>query len=109
MISEYDAPNHMLIDNLQTDKGKARIDGIGSIQCPFSADASFLGVAAKQLRFQCFLDGTGYAEAGRTLVGQGEEEAAILYDIIMPPDQAQDVDVGLAPVEPHKSGRPVGR
>ncbi len=34
-----------------------------------------------------------------TLVGQGEEAAAILYDILMPPDQAQQEAAGYAPKE----------
>ena len=82
-------PNHFLVSSLQTDKGKARIDGIGSVLCPFSVNAAMLGVAAKQLSFAC-VQGVGYAEAGRTLVGQGEEAAAVLYDIIMPPGQAEE-------------------
>ncbi len=32
-LGDYDAPNHFLIQNLQTDKGKARIDGVESDRC----------------------------------------------------------------------------
>jgi hypothetical protein len=90
LLSRYDAPNHMLRGNLQTDKGKARIDGLGSIQCPFSVNAAILGVVAKELTFFTGAAVTGFAKAGMTLVGQGEENAVLLYDIIAPPDELRD-------------------
>jgi len=90
LLSNYPAPNHMLRGNLQTDKGKARIDGLGSIQCPFSINAAILGVAAKQLTFIVGQAVTGFGKAGMNLVGQGEENAVILYDIIRPPDELTD-------------------
>jgi len=33
LLRDYDIPNHFLRDNLQTDKGKARIDGLASQLC----------------------------------------------------------------------------
>jgi hypothetical protein len=80
--------NNFLIDNLGTDKGKARLNGDGSTQCPFSVDAAILGVAHKVLYFSC-ATGADIATAGRTLVGMGQEAAQIQYDIIEGPDQAQ--------------------
>jgi hypothetical protein len=104
LISEYDDPNHMLRKNLHTDKGKARIDGLGSTQCPLSVDTALLGVARKTLFFLCRETPavTGAVEiddtmqrvnfdidlTGRTLVGQGEQAAQIQWDIIEGPSQA---------------------
>ncbi len=46
---------HFLVQNLQTDKGRARITGVHSAHCDdgdiVSEDASLLGVAARLLRF----------------------------------------------------------
>ena len=68
---------HFLRRNLQTDKGKARIDGMQSVLCPQSTAESLLGVEAKLLTF----NGTDLATAGTTLVGMGTQAASILYDI----------------------------
>jgi hypothetical protein len=84
LLADYDSPNHMLCENLQTRRGKARIDGMGSTQCPFSVDAAILGVAVKE-----FENPRG-PEAGRTLVGQGEEAATILWDIIDRPEEGRN-------------------
>ena len=80
MLSAYDPPNHFMVGNLQTDKGKARIDGMASPVCgPYAVASPLLGVAAKMLAFSG--GGNGFAAAGTTLVGQGEEPATILFDI----------------------------
>jgi hypothetical protein len=85
LLSNYGPPNHFLIGNLQTNKGKARIDGITSpdVCGPYSVNAAILGVADKILAFSG--GGTGRTDAGMTLVGQGQESAQILRDIIAPP------------------------
>jgi hypothetical protein len=99
--------NNLLRPNLQTDKGKARIDGLLSQQCEenclrdpksgeplpiediidifgddvdvvCSEDNPFLGVAAKVLTFP----GAATARAGSELVGQGNEEGQIAYDLL---------------------------
>ena len=49
-----------------------------------------------------------HAAAGRSLVGQGEESATILWDIIDPPEQAQD-GVEFAPVRSLKNSGRNGR
>ena len=108
LLSQYGAPNHFLITNLHTDKGKTRIDGVSSIRCSSSVNAAMLGVASRQVTFFCAA-GTGFDQAGRTLVGQGEEAAAILYDIVTPPDQAQQEAADFTPKEISKDDRPVGR
>jgi len=81
LFTSYGIPNHFLVENLQTDKGKARIDGIRSQLCDLdydqgdictqnslaaggngpnpncdprdvlSVDAALLGLAAKELTF----------------------------------------------------------
>jgi len=128
LISTYEDDNHFLIANLQTNKGKARINGVESDMCdeecdwrwecedpdenpglPFpecgwewhceirSKDAALLGVQMKLLAFSGMAGGR--ALAGSTLVGQGEEDAKIKFDILQPPDTATDpiadVEVGI--------------
>ena len=102
LMSNYEVPNNFLRQHLQTDVGKARIDGIASILCDTgdcfertgdfgipgvcSVNAALLGVTNKLLA----IEGTSCANdaaAGSTLVGMGEEAALILYDIISPPTE----------------------
>jgi hypothetical protein len=95
LLSNYEAPNHFLLGNLQTNKGKARIEGLASQECDVdfdpsdglalgedprdtvSQDAALLGVAAKLLAFAA---PNGNAMAGMDLVGMGTEDATIQYD-----------------------------
>jgi len=83
LLSRYGGQNHLVAENFQSDKGKARIDGVSGACGPNSEPAALLGVASKLLSF-------GGADAhvatsGRTLIGQGQESATIRYDIIRPP------------------------
>jgi hypothetical protein len=114
LLSLYGNPNHFLRSNLQTDEGKARIDGVRSEVCDLhcvrerpnanhldidlildilgidhvcSYDASLLGVLAKHLAFSGAA--TGKATAGRNLVGMGTEDGWIKWDIVPPPGTAQ--------------------
>jgi len=64
---------HFLVEQLQTDKGYAQIDGVESIVCPGSQDEALLGVAVKMLLF----DGTEWALAGKPLRGYGTQSAMI--------------------------------
>ncbi len=77
LLSMYDAPNHFLLANLQTDKGKARLNGIASpVECgEHSQNAAILGVAMTMLDF-----GGDFARAGSNLVGMGTESAVIQMD-----------------------------
>jgi hypothetical protein len=84
-ISVYDPPNHFLRMNLQTNKGKARIDGVASTVCPDSVASPMLGVAMKYLVFNG--GALGFAKAGMNLVGMGEEEAVIYADVHDRPDE----------------------
>jgi len=105
LLSNYDAPNHFLIQNLQTDKGKARIDGMASSVCDSgvefngivagdifryrkSEDASLLGVVAKVIAFSGV--DSRQTRSGRSLVGMGIQSAEILQDVISPPGELRD-------------------
>lgn len=110
LVSGYDVPNHFLRGNLQTDKGKAQIDGLASQLCNFNYDlgdglplgedprdvvsqaASLLGVAAKQLSFS---RGADYAVAGTTLIGMGTQAGLIQADLLgAPPPTLNDEVLG---------------
>jgi len=110
LLSYYGVPNHFLRANLQTDKGKAQIDGLASQLCDFNYDqgdglplgadprdivsvaSSLLGVVAKHLTFSS----GDYATAGMNLVGMGEQSATIRSDIQGTPPPEKPVD-DLAP------------
>ncbi|MCO6436495.1 MAG: hypothetical protein J5J06_05355, partial [Phycisphaerae bacterium] len=111
LISLYDAPNHMLRQYLQTNKGKARIDAIASpIVCdPFledavSVDSPLLGVAAKQLTFHRpspGVDADGIVKrdsAGMSLVGLGQQAGKITYALPTSggPEERSAADNGIA-------------
>jgi hypothetical protein len=103
LLSSYDAPNHFLIQYLQTDKGKARIDGMASDVCDHhcdntasfdgwdgricSQDAALLGVVSKVLTFEAK---NRKARSGRSLVGMGTQPAVVSWDIISPPGDLRD-------------------
>jgi hypothetical protein len=92
LLSRYDAPNHFLRPFLQTEHGKARIDGHAADVCNVFDDpdtpedesvtsvaAPLLGVAARLIR----RDGAPLATmaAGTNLVGMGIDETAVVrYD-----------------------------
>jgi hypothetical protein len=99
LLRDYEAPNHFLRQNLQTDKGKARIDGLGSTVCPLSEDTALVGVEAKLIWF-----GNGFAAAGSNMVGQGEDATAVIRnDIIEEPEEANNggnISIGSATVRP---------
>jgi hypothetical protein len=102
LLSDYSAPMHFFRTNLQSDKGKARINGLQADRCDHncfdkldgfddffglefvcSENSALLGVAAKTLSFNA---GSGdVEEAGSNLVGLGFQSAKIKYDIIAPP------------------------
>lgn len=91
LLSYYNIPNHFLLGNLQTDKGKARINGLQSQLCPGSEDAAILGVAAKHLDFNF---GYSFAQAGTNLIGMGTQNAEIKYDTLAPPPPATTPEAG---------------
>jgi len=89
------AGGHFLIQNLQTDKGRARITGMKSTVCDYdgivSSDVSLLGVECRVLHFSAWC-----AHAGSHLVGAGVRDATIMYDVL----QAPPTKVLQAPVRP---------
>jgi hypothetical protein len=94
-LRKYDPPNHFV--NMQTDKGKARIDGVASGWCDdgvVSEDAPLLGVAMKMLVFTDRYDSKrGMAQAGMNLVGMGTEDGVIKADLEhKPPDEKPGAD-----------------
>jgi len=106
-------PNHFKRSALRTDKGKARLDGVASIECEYkelcgevasrrrrggdcdpgvvagaianeSEDAALLGLSTK---FLAFTPSGALATAGSVLVGAGEEPAVIRLDVQEGPDE----------------------
>jgi hypothetical protein len=96
-LSSYGIPNHFFLQTLQTDHGKARIDGLASQLCPGSVDAAILGIAAKVMVF----DGgeADFAAAGSNLVGLGVEDAVIRYDDMPPPPENPKADDPIRMIE----------
>jgi len=89
LLSSYDAPNHFLIENLHTDKGKARIDGLASAWCEDSVAEPLLGVSAKLLYDQGDSVYDFWTTAGTNLAGMGTQGAQIFYDVTpVPPEMA---------------------
>lgn len=115
LLSSYGIPNHFGILSLQTNAGKARVDGLASQLCDFdlygpsgpcqpapgglpdglldivSQPASLLGLVATHLNFDA---GMGFAIAGTNMFGLGTENAVILYDPSgAPPEQNAPSDI----------------
>ncbi len=123
LASRYPAPNHLLLSTLGTDKGKARIEGIASNipACPLAVDAALLGVSIKEMVFcneddeataglditECRDIPDGFATSAITLVGQGEKNATIMYDLVGGSDEAQGLtgSAGIGTPKPVKTGR----
>ena len=86
LLGLYDPPNHFSRWTLQTNAGRARIDGLGStVVCgPNAVDAPMLGTAMKLLSFN---DGADLDLAGTNLAGAGYEAGFILYDPLPPPPE----------------------
>jgi len=98
----FGLPNHFLGANLHTDTGRARVNGVASVLCDKngirSVDAAVLGIMHKVLRFPTpgtegfeeGLEGFRIEKSGVALGGQGDEVAQILYDLVLPPQEAHD-------------------
>jgi len=94
LASNYPSPNHLLIGSIHTTKGKARITGIASniAACPLATDAALLGLQIKHIIFGGLP--LRFARSAISMVGQGEKDATIRYDIISGSEEAQDVTGG---------------
>lgn len=77
------------IQFLQTNKGRARIEGIENVECPDSTEQPLLGVRATFAYLTwCDAGAPGIiAVAGSNLFGSGLESAQLLYDVTPPPDE----------------------
>jgi hypothetical protein len=134
LLSQFGAPNNFLLVNLQSDKGKARINGLQANECeencfrdmeppPPPADggnqtAGFLDDLL-DLEFICSDDAAilGVAAktlrfgnntidyAGSELVGMGIESAFILYDVVGPPGTLREDTYNRIQPLPSKSTR----
>jgi hypothetical protein len=85
--------NHFVRPHLQTDVGKARINGEYSpVVCPtppfppppLNGEHALLGVVVTQLTYD---GGRKFADAGTNLFGAGLESATIWYDVTVPLSQ----------------------
>ncbi len=106
LLSHYGFPNHFLIHNLQTDKGKTRIEGLASNMCDGSSAAPLLGVAVKEIR--CDL-GQVAMRTALTPVATGTESAQIRYDPLELPSELTRDFAGFTFQPPDSTKRvPVG-
>jgi len=101
----FNAPNHFLIPFLHTNKGRARVNGIGSIVCPGSVDVALLGVIVRELTFSGFPFPS--MRSAITPVGEGVEDATILYDIPVRPEELSAPSETAAPVDAIGRGQPL--
>jgi len=89
LLRDYGIPNHFLRANLHTDRGKARIEGVGSTACPGSVNAPLCGVSVKRLQFP-----SGTEHAANPVGGQGFAPGGVLYDVTSPPEELINRDRG---------------
>ena len=102
-LSAIGIPNHFLLSNLHTDRGKMRIEGLPNLNCANPVlPASLLGVVATRIRFGNQI----VEEAGAAVTGMGCEEAAILYDVTpsIPPSKPVEAQGRAAPAEADRQG-----
>lgn len=118
----YDLPNHLFLSTLQTNHGKARIDGVASQLCDvdayglggpgtppdgvidiFSQPVALAGLRATILSFDDMQD---FDAAGGNMVGMGIESAVIRVDrVVIPPEQTDGSGEPVDPEEKMKDGR----
>jgi hypothetical protein len=100
LLSRYAPPNNFLRMNLQTDHGKARINGVTGEQCddPNHLPAPMLGIVRQRLVFSA---STGVASAASSLVGEGCEDGAFLYDV--PDDLPPTLQEPVQPIGPDRA------
>ena len=80
LLSGYADPNYFVRQQLQTDVGVARIDGLANTDCEhFAIPAALVGVSNRLITFPAPEGECAAAASARTLPGDGCEEASILY------------------------------
>ncbi len=97
--------NNFMRNILQTDKGKARIDGMASTVCnnperPPSVNAPLLGLSIREIVFS-----NGREFAASELTGQGYEIGAIAYDLFGGPPPGEATFDRTAATKPTPAGR----
>ncbi len=85
LMKNYAQPNFFLLGNLLTTIGRARVDGVASDLCPLAQHAAILGLLIERQQFRYTSEGepvipSGTSFAALPMIGQGLEEARILYD-----------------------------
>ncbi len=77
LLSLYPLPNHFLVSNIQTDIGRARVDGVAEPQCPEAVETALVGVISREVTFAgCPLPGL---RSARPLTGRGVQDSTIQY------------------------------
>ncbi|MCO6437354.1 MAG: hypothetical protein J5J06_09735 [Phycisphaerae bacterium] len=107
-LGHYGFPNHFLLQNLQTDRGKAHLDSLGSTECAtVSLPAPLLGLVSQLIHFSP----KTREEAGVELAGLGCEEGALLYDVepSIPPERVDAPNTDGKPTERRTGDRGAGR
>jgi len=79
LLHLYDFPNHYKVSTLQSNRGKARIDGIASPLCEDSVDDPLTGVLSTCSTFNDVTLGDDYACRAVPVKGLGYESAQIAY------------------------------
>jgi len=93
LLDDYGVPNHFLVYTLQSNFGKARIDGVASPLCENSVDAALLGV---QMREVVAINGAIHnASTGANLIGLGTETATLSYAPVSDPPESPGAGIGL--------------
>ncbi|MEK6677632.1 MAG: hypothetical protein AABZ47_18515 [Planctomycetota bacterium] len=77
LLRRYNAPNHFLLQNLHTDRGRARIDGLASSTCPQSQPSPLLAVAVRRILFTMAKANPAVEFSASLLPGLGAESATI--------------------------------
>lgn len=104
-FSDFAYPNHFLMSELQTDKGKARINGLSTTgPCQGSGGAltapPLLGLSVKELSFDAGSAVT--MRAASIMRGIGAREAVIRHgDVAIPDPPDMGTRPGQSPTEPH--------
>lgn len=95
LLSSFPPVNLFTLPALQTNFGKARLDGVASVLCDIdttgdgipdvvSTAAAITGLVAHHLRFDA---GAAFATEGTNLFDLGAENAVIRFDLQNPPDE----------------------
>jgi hypothetical protein len=95
-LALYPMPNHFLASNIQTDMGRARIDGVAEPQCPGAVATPLLGVITREITFAG--SPLPSIRSSRPLTGRGTQDAMIQYS---PVDlrSGDDGDLRVGPPE----------